>query len=146
MSVHTQERGKENPSAHPRTNPLNPRYKSRAVEEDGTRMLFVAVRRNLGRIAVDARLRADVARRLQAEGSGRGGRGSRGGWGLLPGRSRRRRASSAEDRDHLISYLNSLLRSMFFRGSDRGGGLFGFLSVVGLVFTGGRRDPLYLLC
>jgi hypothetical protein len=38
------------------------------VEEDGTRMLFVAVRRNLGRIAVDARLRADVARRLQAEG------------------------------------------------------------------------------
>jgi len=26
------------------------------VEEDGTRMLFVAVRRNLGRIAVDARL------------------------------------------------------------------------------------------
>ena len=38
------------------------------MEEDGTRMLFVAVRRNLGRIAVDARLRADVARRLQAEG------------------------------------------------------------------------------
>jgi len=39
-----------------------------SVEDDGARMLFVAVRRNLNRIAVDARLLADVAQILQAEG------------------------------------------------------------------------------
>jgi len=38
------------------------------VEDDGTRMLFVAVRRSLNRIANDAGLLARVARRLQAEG------------------------------------------------------------------------------
>ena len=37
------------------------------VEDDGTKMLFVAVRRSLSRIAVDAGLLAEVARRLQAE-------------------------------------------------------------------------------
>jgi hypothetical protein len=38
------------------------------VEDDGTRMLFVAVRRNLNRITADVGLLARVARRLQAEG------------------------------------------------------------------------------
>ena len=38
------------------------------AEDDGTRMLFVGVRRNLDRIANDAGLLARVARRLQAEG------------------------------------------------------------------------------
>jgi hypothetical protein len=38
------------------------------VEDDGTRMLFVAVRRNLNRISGDVGLLARVARRLQAEG------------------------------------------------------------------------------
>jgi len=38
------------------------------VEDDGTRMLFVAVRRNLNRIAHDVGLLARVARGLQAEG------------------------------------------------------------------------------
>jgi len=38
------------------------------VEDDGTGMLFVAVRRNLDRIANDAGLLTRVARRLQAEG------------------------------------------------------------------------------
>ena len=38
------------------------------VEDDGTRMLFVAARRSLNRIANDAELLARVARRLQAEG------------------------------------------------------------------------------
>jgi hypothetical protein len=42
------------------------------VEDDGTRMLFVAVRRNLNRISGDVGLLAMVARRLQAEGSWRG--------------------------------------------------------------------------
>ena len=38
------------------------------AEDDGTRMLFVGVRRNLSRIAGDVGLLARVARRLQAEG------------------------------------------------------------------------------
>ena len=38
------------------------------VEDDGTRMLFVAVRRNLNRISGDVGLLVEVARRLQAEG------------------------------------------------------------------------------
>ena len=38
------------------------------VEDDGTRMLFVAVRRSLDRITNDVGLLARVARRLQAEG------------------------------------------------------------------------------
>ena len=38
------------------------------VEDDGTRMLFVAVRRNLDRITGDVGLLAAVARRLQEEG------------------------------------------------------------------------------
>ena len=38
------------------------------MEDDRTRMLFLAVRRNISRIAVDAGLLADVAWRLQAEG------------------------------------------------------------------------------
>jgi len=38
------------------------------VEDDGTRMLFVAVRRNLNRITRDVGLLARVARGLQAEG------------------------------------------------------------------------------
>ena len=38
------------------------------VENDGTRMLFVAVRRNLNRISGDVGLLVRVARRLQAEG------------------------------------------------------------------------------
>ncbi len=38
------------------------------VEDDGTRMLFVSVRRNLDRIVGDVGLLAGVARRLQAEG------------------------------------------------------------------------------
>jgi hypothetical protein len=36
------------------------------VEDDGTRMLFVGVRKSLSRIAGDVRLMAEVARRLQA--------------------------------------------------------------------------------
>ncbi len=38
------------------------------VEDDGTRMVFVSVRRNLNRITGDVGLLAAVARRLQAEG------------------------------------------------------------------------------
>ena len=38
------------------------------VEDDGTRMLFVSVRRSLDRIVGDVGLLAGVARRLQAEG------------------------------------------------------------------------------
>ena len=38
------------------------------VEDNGTRMLFVAVRRNLNRISGDVGLLARVARGLQAEG------------------------------------------------------------------------------
>ena len=41
------------------------------MEDDGTRMLFVAERRNLNRIAVDAGLLADVAWRLRDEGRAR---------------------------------------------------------------------------
>ena len=41
------------------------------MEDDGTRMLFVAVRRSLSRIAGDAGLLAEVAWRLQAEGRAR---------------------------------------------------------------------------
>ena len=41
------------------------------VEDDGTGMLFVAVRRSLNRIAGDVGLLARVARRLQAEGRAR---------------------------------------------------------------------------
>ncbi len=37
-------------------------------EDDGTRMVFVSVRRNLNRIAGDVGLLARVARRLQEEG------------------------------------------------------------------------------
>ena len=37
-------------------------------EDDGTRMIFVGVRRNLNRIAGDVGLLAAVARRLQEEG------------------------------------------------------------------------------
>jgi hypothetical protein len=73
------------------------------VEEDGTRMLFVAVKRKLCRIAVDARLRADVARRLQAEGRWEGRARLPGRLGRSPGRSRSRRASSAKDRDLYVS-------------------------------------------
>jgi len=36
------------------------------VENGGTRMLFVAVRRSLGRIAVDMGLMVEVARRLRS--------------------------------------------------------------------------------
>jgi hypothetical protein len=38
------------------------------VEDDGTRMVFVSVRRNLNRITNDVGLLVAVARRLQAEG------------------------------------------------------------------------------
>ena len=38
------------------------------MEDDGTRMVFVSVRRNLNRITGDVGLLAAVARRLQAEG------------------------------------------------------------------------------
>ena len=38
------------------------------VEDDGTRMVFVSVRRNLNRITGDVGLLAVVARRLQVEG------------------------------------------------------------------------------
>jgi hypothetical protein len=38
------------------------------VEDDGTRMLFVSVRRNLNRITGDVGLLVAVARRLQREG------------------------------------------------------------------------------
>jgi len=38
------------------------------VEDDGTRMVFVSVRRNLGRITGDVGLLVAVARRLRAEG------------------------------------------------------------------------------
>ncbi len=38
------------------------------AEDDGTRMLFVSVRRNLNRITGDVGLLVAVARRLQAEG------------------------------------------------------------------------------
>ena len=38
------------------------------VEDDGTRMLFVSVRRNLNRITGDVELLVAVARRLQAKG------------------------------------------------------------------------------
>ncbi len=38
------------------------------AEDDGTRMLFVSVRRNLNRITNDVALLAAVARRLQREG------------------------------------------------------------------------------
>ena len=38
------------------------------VEDDGTRMLFVSVRRSLDRIVGDVGLLVAVARRLQAEG------------------------------------------------------------------------------
>ena len=38
------------------------------VEDDGARMLFVAVRRNLNRITGDVELLAEVARKLQEEG------------------------------------------------------------------------------
>ena len=38
------------------------------AEDDGTRMIFVSVRRNLNRITGDVGLLVAVARRLQAEG------------------------------------------------------------------------------
>ena len=38
------------------------------VEDDGTRMLFVGVRRGMGRISGDVELFVAVARRLRAEG------------------------------------------------------------------------------
>ena len=38
------------------------------AEDDGTRMVFVSVRRNLNRITGDVGLLAAVVRRLQAEG------------------------------------------------------------------------------
>ena len=38
------------------------------AEDDGTRMLFVSVRRNLNRITGDVELLVAVARRLQREG------------------------------------------------------------------------------
>lgn len=137
MSARTQERGKENPSAHPRTHPLNPRYKSRAVEYDGTRMLFVAVRKNLSMIVVDAGLLTEVARRLQSEGKAM----LPGKLGFSPGRSRSRRASTAEDHDLLISYLNPLSRSMFLCLIGSWEGFFGLFQLIGLVFTVGRSDP-----
>ena len=37
--------------------------------------------------------------------------------------------------------LGSLLGCTFLFWVGLGGGFFGFVSVVGLVFTGGRRDP-----
>ena len=38
------------------------------VEDDGTRMVFVSVRRSLARITGDVALLVEVARRLRAEG------------------------------------------------------------------------------
>ncbi|MCW3979424.1 MAG: hypothetical protein NWF12_06705 [Candidatus Bathyarchaeota archaeon] len=62
------------------------------VEDDGTRMLFVAVRRSLNRITHDVGLLARVARGLQAEGRWDGRARLPGRLGCSQGRSRRRRA------------------------------------------------------
>ena len=55
------------------------------VEDDGTRMLFVSVRRNLNRITGDVGLLAAVARRLQEEGRWMGRTRLPGRLGVLAG-------------------------------------------------------------
>ena len=104
------------------------------VEDDGTRMLFVSVRRNLSRIAVDMELLADVVQRLQALDCVRVVAGYKGFGGC----------GFCVSGVVVGGWWFTVLCHVCFLGGGfmvLGGGFSGLLPLIGLVFTVGLCYP-----